>query len=270
MDAPTAPQTSEKLRDPPAERLSTAHLRQLPDFVIIGTQRGGTTSLYRYLVEHPDVTGALRKEVHFFDRYYDKGLDWYLAHFPKRGEAAVVGEASPYYLFHRSVPERIQQVLPNTTFIALLRNPVDRAYSQYHMKVARGLEPLSFEEAVDREPERLAEIDDPLDPAWRHHSYLARGVYANQVQRWLEVVPRDRLLIIKSEDLYRNPGPVLQETQRVLGLRPWVLPRFKAYHLAQYAPMDVATRRRLADYFAPRNEELYDLVGRDFGWENEN
>ena len=93
--------------NPPPSRIATAHLRQPPDFVIVGAQRGGTTSLYRYLTGHPEVRAALRKEVHFFDLNFDKGMDWYLAHFPMRGEATVVGEASPYYLYHPDVPERM-------------------------------------------------------------------------------------------------------------------------------------------------------------------
>src|SRR5215213_2627672 len=118
----------EEERDPPVECIETAHLRQYPDFIIIGTQRGGTTSLYRYLTAHPDIGQAFRKEVHFFDRYYNKGIDWYLANFPLRGEFPIVGEASPYYVFHPDVPERILAAVSQAKFIVLLRNPVDRAY----------------------------------------------------------------------------------------------------------------------------------------------
>src|SRR3712207_6690007 len=122
-------------RDPPPERIATAQQRRLPDFVIIGTQRGGTTSLYHYLSKHPEVLPALRKEIHFFDLNFDRGLDWYLAHFARQDQPGLVGEASPLYMFHRDVPERVRRVLPNAKFIALLRNPVDRAYSQYQMNL---------------------------------------------------------------------------------------------------------------------------------------
>ena len=198
--------------------IETAHLRQPPDFIIIGTQRGGTTSLYRYLAAHPEIGQASRKEVHYFDRYYENGMDWYLAHFPERGEYRLVGEASPYYVFHPEAPERILAAVPQAKFILLLRNPVDRAYSQYQMKVERGLETLPFAEAIEREPERLAATDDPLDPAWRHHSYLARGVYVNQIKRWFEYFPRDQFLIIKSEDFYAEPVQILHQTQAFLGV----------------------------------------------------
>src|SRR5687768_13237463 len=113
-------------RDPPAWRVETAHLRRLPDFLIIGAQRGGTTSLYRYLTEHPEIDPAVRKEIHFFSRHHEQGLDWYRAHFPRRDESSLVGEASPNYLVHPDVPARVAAALPRVKLIALLRNPVDR------------------------------------------------------------------------------------------------------------------------------------------------
>ena len=256
-------------RDPPPAHIETAHLRQAPNFMIIGTQRGGTTSLYRYLSAHPEIGQAFRKEVHFFDRYYDKGFDWYLAHFPLRGEFPVVGEASPYYVFHRDVPERILTAVPQAKFVLLLRNPVDRAYSQYHMKFKRRLETLSFEEAIEREPERLAVSDDPLNPAWRHHSYLARSVYVDQLKRWFDCFPRDRFLIIKSEDFYAEPLRILHQTQAFLGVGPHSPATLEVHHQAEYGAMDWFMRRRLTDYFTPYNRQLYDLLGRDFGWERD-
>ncbi len=268
MDPQANRTRSRKDRNPPPSRIATAHLRRLPDFVIIGAQRGGTTSLYRSLTEHPDVGAALRKEVHFFDRYHANGLDWYRAHFPRHGEASVVGEASPYYLFHPGVPQRVREVLPQARFIALLRNPVDRAYSHYQMLVRRGVEDLSFEEAVAREPERLAG-GDPESQAWRHYSYLTRGLYAEQIERWWDVFPREQLLIVKSEDLYQDTGGVVGQVSAWLGLRPWEPSDLKAYHVADYRDMDPVTRQRLLAHFAPFNRRLYDLLGRDFGWENE-
>jgi hypothetical protein len=259
----------DKQRDPSQERIETAHLRRLPDFVIIGTQRGGTTSLYRYLTDHPDVGPALRKEVHFFDRHYQRGMNWYLAHFPTRDEIPVVGEASPNYLLHPDVPERARRDVPHAKFIALLRNPVDRAYSQYQMNVRRGIESLTFEDAIDKERERLNRCDDPASPTWRHYSYVKRGLYREQLERWMSVFPREQFLIIKSEDFYRSPERVVRQTLTYLGLRSWSPAQFKAYHLTEYPDMDPATREHLAEYFAPHNEQLYTLLGRDLGWEHE-
>src|SRR5438067_227401 len=134
--------------------------RLLPDFLIIGTQRGGTTSLYHYLKTHPCVESATTSDTHFFDKKFSKGLGWYRGHFPTwmekyyaqmRGQRFVTGEASSSYLFHPHVPKRVVQVLPHVKLIVLLRNPVDRAYSQYYHAIELGHETLSFEEAIASE-----------------------------------------------------------------------------------------------------------------------
>jgi hypothetical protein len=267
--SPVGRSAAEDERDPPQERIETAHLRQYPDFIIIGTQRGGTTSLFHYLTAHPQIGKSFRKEVHYFDRYFDRGIDWYLAHFPLRGEFELVGEASPFYLFHPEAPERILAAVPHARFLALLRNPVDRAFSQYHMKVRHDLETLPFEEAIERESERLAVSDDPMHPAWRHHSYQARGLYADQIRRWFESFPRDRFLIVKSEDFYAEPLRILHETQTFLGVEAHSPATLKVHHQADYVEMDPGMRKRLTDYFAPYNRQLYALLGRDFGWEDD-
>jgi hypothetical protein len=262
-------QQKRRNRELPPERIETAQLRQRPDFVIIGTQRGGTTSLYRYLSQHPDIGSALRKEVHFFDRYYEKGMDWYLAHFPMSGEVPVVGEASPYYLFHPDVPDRVRGVLPHAKFIVLLRNPVDRAYSHYSMNVGKGFESLSFEDAIHQERERLSCSDDPASISWQYYSYIERGVYVDQLKRWMSVFPREQFLVIKSEDFYKDPERVLCQTLAYVGLEPWGPANFRVHHLSEYADMNPATRKRLREYFVPYNERLYAFLGRDLGWERE-
>ena len=149
-------------------RATTYPLRLLPDFLIIGTQRGGTTSLYNYLVEHPGIGAASIKEVHFFDTpHFKQGLAWYRGHFPSAFQryyverslkhGFVTGEASPYYLFHPHAPKRVAGLMPQMKLIVMLRNPVDRAYSHYHHEVAGGHEKLAtFEEAIACEDERLA------------------------------------------------------------------------------------------------------------------
>jgi len=254
-------------RDPPRGRLATAHERQPPGFLIIGAKRAGTTSLYRYLTEHPEIGSAWRKEVHYFDRYFDRGRDWYLAHFPRRGKFAVVGEASPFYMVDPRVPGRVGDTLENVRFIVLLRNPVDRAYSDYRMRVRHGREQLSFEDAIASEDERLALSDDPASPIWQRFSYVRRGLYAEQLERWFELFPRERFAVIRSEDFYEAPGDALREAQGFLGVEPHLPAAFKPYHQTEYSDMDPATRERLRERFAPHNRRLYSLLGRDFGWD---
>src|SRR5947209_7625266 len=198
----------------------TAPLRLLPDFLIIGTQRGGTTSLYHYLQAHSCLKPTTTKEVHFFDKKYRKGLLWYRGHFPLVWEkvyaqrvqkrAFVTGEASPAYLFHPHVHKRIAQVLPHVKLIVLLRNPVDRAYSQYYHSLELGLETRSFEEAIQDEVERTSQEREKIlkdehyqSYTYRHHSYLTRGIYVDQLQAWMRFFSREQFLILKSEDLYK-------------------------------------------------------------------
>jgi hypothetical protein len=267
MDESLNQLTTARRRDPPPDHLATADRRQLPDFVIIGAQRGGTTSLYRYLIEHPDIEPASRKEVHFFDGNYERGMDWYRAHFPLQGASRLTGEASPSYLFAPAAPARIRAALPQARYIALLRNPVDRAFSHYQLMVKRGIEPLSFEEAIAAEPERLTGTGDPFTLAWRHFSYIRRGLYAEQLERWLASFPREQLLVLKSEDFYAEPAATLRQTQAWLGLPARLPATLTAHQVGDYVGMSSATRERLGDYFAPSNRRLYDLLVRDLGWE---
>jgi hypothetical protein len=254
-------------REPEQERLDTAHLRQPPAFMIIGTQKGGTTSLHHYLNEHRGVTMAFKKEVHFFDYFFFKGTNWYLAQFPLRSESAQTGEASPSYLSHPDVPRRVHATFPDVKFIALLRNPVDRAYSHHQMQYRRGNDPLSFEDAIAQEPERLRGSNpDMVRGNWRRYSYVSRGIYVEQLARWLELFPREQFLFIKSEEFFREPGRLFDQVLRFLELPACPLPRFRSHNSQTYAPMRPETRSRLARYYEPYNRQLYDLLGRNFGW----
>src|SRR5215217_8827850 len=127
----------------------------LPDFVVIGTQKGGTSYFYSLLTEHPLVRRAAAKELHFFDNKFAEGVGWYRRCFSEGeqvdGHRTITGEASPSYLFDPQVPERMARIIPEAKLIALLRNPIDRAYSHYQMEVRRGREERSFEEATEEE-----------------------------------------------------------------------------------------------------------------------
>src|SRR3954447_1356946 len=201
-----------------AARSVSGRLRLLPDFLLIGGQRCGTTSLHGYIARHPGVGSAFRKEVSFFDANWTRGPNWYRAHFPtvvtrdwverRHGHGFVCGESTPYYLFHPAVPKRVASLLPDVRLIAVLRNPVDRAYSAYQLQRAIGTEPLSFEDAIAAEDERLAGEEERLladpayrSPAHRHFSYQARGRYAEQLERWFARFPRERFLILSSDEL---------------------------------------------------------------------
>ncbi|MGB8647676.1 MAG: sulfotransferase domain-containing protein [Anaerolineae bacterium] len=247
-----------------------------PRFIIIGVQRGGTTSLYNYLSGHPAIRPASVKEVHFFDLHFENGPDWYRAQFPEDApgnRSAIAGEASPYYIYHPLAPRRIAALLPEVKLLVLLRNPIDRAYSQYNHVLRRGLELLSFEQALAGETERLAGeteriINQPGYQSVNHQrlSYRSRGLYADQLEAWFQLFPREQFWIESSELLFQNPGLVLSRALSFLGLPEWAPAEYLVFNEGRYPPMEAATRAQLADYFAPHNRQLYQLLGRDFEW----
>jgi Sulfotransferase domain len=255
-----------------ATGLATARLRPLPDFLILGAQKAGTTALYAYLRWHPDITGPSFKEVSFFDRHYAQGERWYRAHLPLR-RRALVGEASPSYLFHPQAPERVARMLPEARLIALLRNPAERAFSHYQHEVALGREPLSFEEAIDREGERMrGELERMLrDPsyfshAWWNYTYVARGCYAEQLERWFAAFPREQLLVLLTDELAADTAATYRRVLDFLGAEAQDLDSYPRIFDRDYADMEPATRARLEKLFAEPNRRLAALLGRDLPW----
>ncbi len=250
-------------------RYATASLRMEPDFVIIGVQRGGTTSLYTWLASHPDVEPALAKEPHYFDQRYARGSRWYRAFFPLRRRGRVTGEASPGLLFNPLAPVRAARDLPPTTkFIALLRDPTQRAISQYWLwQKFGGWEDETLERAIELEPERLAPYEAAFLRGERSdehiaHGYLARGDYAPQLRRWFDAVGRERVLVMASETLFTDPA-ASTELLAWLGLRPFDVPypaKHGASRLQKASPELVA---RMDAHFAPGKAELAALLGRD-------
>jgi hypothetical protein len=258
-----------------ALRRVNASRRPLPGFVILGAQKAGTTSLHEYLCEHPLASSATVKEVHYFDLAYGRGPGWYRAHFqvPRRA-GEIAGEASPYYLFHPLVPARVARDLPGARLIVLLRNPIERAYSHHNHERALGFEKLGFAEAIAREPERLRGEEERLASergyrsfAHQHHSYLARGRYASQLERWFEHVDRGRVLVLGAEELFERPAETLALAQCFLGLEPLLPEDLSPRNARSYAPLEDDLRRRLWEELKPHNERLYELLGRDFGWD---
>ncbi len=236
----------------------------LPDFAIIGQRRCGTTFLYHLLSLHPHVERALKKEPYFFSASFDEGVEWYRQYFPaprmKDGRMTITGEASPL-MANTRVPERMAAVIPDARLIALLRNPVDRTYSDYQQVVRKGRETRPFEEAIGLKD---AGPDD-------ESPYVMRSLYADQLQRWWEYFSKDQMLVLKSEELYERPAETLKVVLDFLGLPEWepeaseVVPK-KQNKGGYEGGMDPATRKRLEEYFRPHNERLYQCLGEDFGW----
>ena len=255
----------------------TGPLRGLPSLLILGAQRSGSTSLFNYLVQHPDVLPPLGKEIHYFDLHYQRGLNWYRGRFPyahRLSGGTLTLDASPYYLLHPLAPERAARLVPGAKLVALLRNPVERALSHYQHEVRGGRESLPFERAIEQEVERLSGEEERLrsDPTYysfNHHrySYVRRGRYLEQLRRWVEHFPRSQLLVLQSERLFADPVAATAAVHEFLGVSPHRLEHYKPFlHGAYDRAMPAGLRTRLVEYFEPHNRELYDWLGEEFDW----
>ena len=231
----------------------------LPDFVIIGAAKAGTTSLYDLLTRHPHVECAALKELNYFDDVFEKGIEWYRSHFPpprwKDGRRSITGEASPRYLFHPSVPERMAKVLPQARLIALLRDPVQRAYSDYQQVRRKGREPLPFEEAIEAEKRQTKVL----------RGYLSRSIYVDHLLHWSRFYAKDQMLVLKSEDFFERTHETLERVQDFLDVPRWEAEAPEQRNKGENEQeMHPATRQRLEEYFEPHNERLYKQWGVNF------
>jgi hypothetical protein len=257
--------------------------RLLPDFLIIGSTKCGTTSMHSWLIEHP-LVAPTKKEIHFFNMNYSRRADWYRCYFPytrdrdafaaEHGRPFISGEATASYLAHYWTPRRAAKLVPNARLVVCLRDPADRSYSQYHYFRRRGSEPLeTFEEAISSEEGRLRgeearEICDPRYHSWRVYrwGYLRTSRYAEHLERWLEVFPREQFLFLKFEDVVADPERALEQIHEHLGLPHHRNDELPTLNAGSYEPMAQETREQLSDYFSSHNERLHELVGIDFGW----
>lgn len=265
-----------------------APLRALPDYLIIGTKRGGTTSLARWLLEHPDVRPLFparetRKGTYYFDVNHARGEAWYRSHFPTRiahdrrqgraGHPLLLGEATPYYLHHPHAPARAAQLVPQAKVIALLRHPVDRAQGHWAERVRQGVETLGFPEAVEAEPARLAGEEERMvaDPryvsfAHQHWSYVDQGRYARGLGRWFDAYPRHQVLVLRSEDLYADPAATYDQVLSFLGLSNHRPSSLKGHNRSANDEIEPGLRAHLQAVLAPDIEQTETLLGRDLGW----
>ncbi len=260
----------------------TSPLRLSPSFLVVGAQRAGTTTMYRLLSDHPDVVRpTAAKGIGYFDLNYAKGSRWYRGHFPLTavaerrlsGRQPHTFESSGYYLFHPLAAERIAHDLPGIRVIVMVRDPVERAYSAHSHELARGFETEPFERALELEDERLAGVEERLrtDPAFhsfehRHHAYLARSRYAEQIERFIGHLGRERVLIVDADAFFAHPQDEFVALCAQLGLREWRPERVDKWNPRKRDTMDPQLRQRLMDHFAPHDEHLARLLGTTPSW----
>lgn len=262
-------------------RQTTCHRRSLPDFIIIGAQKSGTSSLFAYLAQHPQLLPSWTKEVHFFDGglkpqtdHYAKGECWYRAHFPIKDNMSIQSrtfEASPFYIFNPLTPERIFDLIPEVKLVAVLRNPTERAISQYFHEKRKGSEPLSLKEALQAEEQRLAPVIDKQDynsRTFKNCSYKSRGLYKQQLERFLKYFPMQNILVLSSEELFSRPDSALGKVFQFTGVDSGFRTRkLRPHNVARNKnSIDPEVYSYLNNYYSHHNQELYELLGNDFGW----
>lgn len=266
----------------------TGRSRPAPDFLIIGTKRGGTTSLFNYLLMHPGVLGLFpqlrgRKSTDYFYKERGRGEQWYRSHFHteayrkmmalKLGYRPVSGEASPYYQWDPRVAAQVSTLNAGTKAIALLRDPVERAWSHHQERRHNGVEPLGFAEALDAEDIRLeGEMEKMLaDPdyyssAHDFYAYRSRGIYLPQIQNWHASFPEKQLLVLRSEDMYQDVQGTFDVVCKFLELPAHKLPDTRVFNAIATSKIPPAAREKLTEFYAPHNAALADYLGREPLW----
>ena len=256
-------------------RKATASRRALPDFVIIGGQRCGTTSLFDCLSQHRGIEPSLNKEVHYFDLAFERGTGWYKAHFPLESKISgrVTFEATPNYLASFDAPNRMQSVIPDVKLVVLLRDPVERAHSSWKLRAYEGSDGRPFGEAIEAELAGVTMTYDDVDEERKRKvarsmrwSYMEKSRYVEHLTRWFECFDRDQFLILESEALFTNPSEGLSGIETFLGIEhdPTIaLPRTND---TASSPIEPSLLQDLREYFAPYNERLRTLTGASFTW----
>lgn len=234
------------------------------DFIVAGTQKGGTSALRAYLREHTEICMAREKEVHFFDneQHFKTGAIDYAAYhsfFCPQVSHKIIGEVTPIYMYWYHAPRRIWQYNPDIKLIFVLRNPIERAYSHWNMERARGADSLSFWDAIHHEKARCR---DALPYQHRVYSYLDRGFYSEQLRRFWTYFPREQTLVLKSEELRQHPVKTLERIYRFLGVSARLTISAKTVHATPYArPMSRQEREHLLHIFEHEVRELGQMLG---------
>ena len=255
-------------------RSYTSTFRSLPDYLIVGAQKSGSTSLYDYLIQHPEVAPAKTKEVHYFSNNYEKGVSWYRAHFSFSFLSGLIGEATPYYLYHPLAADRIKKTLPGVKIMVVLRDPSSRAISHYHHAVNHGFEETSIKEAFERDLNNYKELTSRVYDGERivkhqENSYISRGFYVEQLERYYELFDRENILLVKSDEFFDDPQGVLNVVFKFLNIDPDFIPSdMGVKNPGKYKEISRENidevKSWLEDVYREHNEKLRDQYGIDF------
>lgn len=233
----------------------------LPDFLIIGAIRCGTTGFYETLIQHPSIYEPIKKELKFFnrDKDYEKGISYYSRHFNKCQNSQICGESTPQYFHHEKVTKRIYKHLPNTKIIILMRNPINRLYSFYY---------LYKRTCEKRKIKAVVPFNKFLKKKWipKTKKHTDAGDYIYHLKRWNEYYPLKDMHIVKSEDFFTNPQETINKTYEFLNLRNFEIKPInpnKSKFKEERKQKDI---KYLKEYYEPLNQQLYKYIKRDIKW----
>ena len=259
----------------------TSSSRVLPDFIIIGAGRAGTTALYTYLIQHPSIITASTDndepvaDLHFFEYMISDKISWYKSHFPRKSKNSfVTGEFTSTYMYHKNVPERIFNLIPKIKLIVILRNPIDKAYSTYNQQSHFNEVTSSFEETIKAE---FARIDlnknhieytnnNPNFDNYVEYNIIRHGIYFNYLEKWLKIFPKKQIFVVDSNELENFPQQTLNKVFEFLNLSPREIPNLAKVNVGKYSPMTESTRESLIEFYKSHNAKLNNLLGTNFDW----
>lgn len=265
-------------------RVLTNSQRLLPDFIIIGSTKSGTWTLTDFLMQHPNI--FMERNLHFFEYNQSNKLSWYRKFFPtqsykrkierKTKQNFVIGENTSTYLFHPLVPKRLKKILPNAKLIINLRNPINRAFSNYNHQVKQKFETRSFDDAINSEFSRIElleknpnlKINNPDFDNAVIFNYIRHGIYVDRIKNWFELFPKDQIQILPTNLLTNEPRKFLKITFDFLGVSDYPIENLKRTNVGKYSKMNEDTRKLLTDFYEPHNERLFELIGKKLDWDN--
>ena len=259
----------------------TGPFRVLPDFIIIGSMKCGTTSLYYDICEHPCVSAAAYDEIGFFDSNFHLGLNWYRSMFPTKRQiegvrrkegVAITGEDTPFYFWNPVAAKRIQKLLPNIKLITILRNPIYRAYSEYQDQASNESDFPSFETVIENEMNMKRNdtsliTEENFEIFKQKNSNLLKGIYVDQLKIWTRLFPKGQIFTLTTEDLNSDSIGTLELVFQYLNLPKYKIKNPQYKKQKKYVSMNTQTRKLLIQFFKPHNEELFKFIGKKFDWD---
>ena len=261
----------------------TGFIRVIPDFLVIGAKRCGTTSLYQHLSEHPCISRSPRDNIGFFNENYHLGINWYKSLFPtvfykkkmeSKNKQCLFFDVTSTYMEEELTAKNVYEVNPNQKIIVILRNPVDRAYSHYHVNVKEKSEKRSFEDAVFEEmnrikSERIIQNKNKNLRVFTPNNihYLKKGFYALQLKSWFKIFPREQILVLSTEEFQEDQNLIYKKIFDFLNIPNMKIKSIEKMEKGNYIPMKHDTRNLLLDYFRQCNHELFELINMKFDWD---